>query len=463
LQEPPSNYLAFYSIYEGYRKSLKRQDTIKGVILLYIFISVSGFLPAQENAPPLRALTLEEACRLAERNSIALQKQAIDVELDRIAAKNLWAQVFPSITAGGSARYSIPLTSDAPKNPATSADPVYRASLELSLRLSAGLPLTMANISLAYKNSLLNYEQARRALMNETSKTFYSLLAQKNNLLVLEGTMRLAAEQLERDRIGRQNGYVGELDFLSAQVSAERSKLNYNRAQVDYYNALGKFFTALGLVQNEPPNLEGRLEIAPLSLDPQALINERLARRPDMLAQRNHIERLQNARAESFLSAKVPSVGLSATWGASIKDGLDDLVSAGISVTIPIDSWIPRSKGDQAVQRSDGEYQKARLELQNMENNARQEIRSFTDSISHTWAEVEIARLQAGYAQRAYELAEQSYRRGTMNFFDFETARNRLTDARQQLLQSELAYKILVLDLASSLNMEENELLRYSR
>ncbi|MDR0447647.1 MAG: TolC family protein [Treponema sp.] len=418
-----------------------------------LFILVTGFLYAQD----IR-LTLEDACVLAEQNSIALQKQAVDLEFDRIKAKSLWAQVFPTINVSGGARYSIPLNSDAPKT-----DPSYTATLNLRLGLSAGLPLTMTNISLAYKNNLLNYEQARRVLVNQTAKTFYSLLAQKDRLQVLEGTMRLAAEQLARNRIARQSGYIGELDFLSTQVGAERARLNHSRALTDYQNALGKFLAALGLDPNKPVILVGDSGITKLSLNSEVLIHERLALRPDIIYQRNEIERLKNTRAETFLSSKAPSVDLFASWGASAKSGFDDMLSAGISVTIPIDPWVPRTRTDQAVKRSDGEYQKAQLELISMEDNARQEIQSYTDSIGNTWTEVEIARLQAGYAQRAFELAEQFYRRGTMSYLDFEAVRNRLDDARQQQFQSELAYKILVLDLASSLNMEEGELKNYSR
>jgi multidrug efflux system outer membrane protein len=427
---------------------------IKKYIAL-LFICIPGLISAQERSA--RVLTLEEACTLAEKNSIALQKQAIDLELDRVAAKNLWAQVFPSISVSGGARYNIPINSHAQMTDS------YTASVGLSLRLNAGLPYTMANISLAYKNSLLNYEQARRLLQNQTSKNFFSLAAQMERVLFLEGAMRLALEQLERDRIARQSGYVGELDYLSAQVGAERAKLAYNRASADYQNDLVKFLSALGLDIGETVTLEGKPEIAKLTLDPDILILERLAQRPDIVAQHNEIERLKNARAGNFLSTKGPSVNLSADWGASLKNGFNDLISAGISVSIPIDPWIPKTTGDQAVKRSDANYQKALLDLQNLGDNAKQEIRSFTDSINNTWAEVEISRLQSSYAQRAYELAEQAYRRATMNFLDFETARNRLIDARQQFFQSELSYKILVLDLASALNMEEGELIKYSR
>jgi outer membrane protein TolC len=81
--------------------------------------------------------------------------------------------------------------------------------------------------------------------------TFFSLVTQNERLVFLEGAMRLALEQLERDRIARQSGYVGELDYLSAQVSAERAKLAYNRLLADYQNSLGKFLVALGISSGE--------------------------------------------------------------------------------------------------------------------------------------------------------------------------------------------------------------------
>lgn len=431
--------------------------TAKAVLLCSLLSA--AVLAAQETGSPeasgLRILTLEEACELALQNSISLQTRAIDLELDRISAKSLWAQVFPSISAGGSVAYEFPVQDDAPRT-----SPSYTARLRLSLGLSAGLPYTMKNISLAYKSGLLNYEQASRQLLAETSRTFYTLLAGKMNLEVLEGAMRLAGDQLERDRVSRQNGYIGELDFLSSTFSAEDAGLKYNRALSDYRIGVGNFLFALGLAAAEAEGvvLEGTAEITKLDLDAEALIRTGLPRRPDIMLHHNEIERLKNARNETALSAKGPSVSLGASWGASRANGFDDTVSADVSVTIPIDPWIPRTKRDQDVKRASAAYQKALLELGDMENAARQEIRGYADNIRNTWRELEIARLQAASAERAYELASQAYRQGAMNFFNFETVRNRLTAARQGLLQSEFDYKILVLDLAASLNMEEGEL-----
>jgi outer membrane protein TolC len=399
-----------------------------------------------------QSLTLDQACELALKNNIDLQQEAINLELDRISAKSLWAQVFPSISAGGGMSYTIPVKDDVQRS-----DPSYTATFRVSLGLNAGLPYTMKAISLAYKSGLLNFEQARRHLVLETAKSFYDLLAQKDNLQVLEGAMRLAAEQLERDRIARQNGYVGELTYLSSSLSAEQAKLDYNRALSEYHNGLGNFLAALGMEQSDI-SLKGAIEIAEMSLDPEVLIQTYLPRRPDLMFQYNEIERLKNARNAAVLAAKAPTVDLSASWGAVYPDGFNDVVSAGISVTIPVNPWIPRTIQNQALRVPGAAYERALLELQNVERNARQEIRNYTESIRNTWAEVEIARQRVRYAERAYELAEQAYRTGSMNFLDYETMRNNLTQSRQKLLQSELAYKILVLDLASSLDMDESEL-----
>jgi outer membrane protein TolC len=100
------------------------------ILFCFPLVIMAALLPAQS-----LTLTLEEACELALKNSISLQQEAINLELDRAAAKNLWAQVFPTISAGGRMAYNIPLNDDAPRG-----DPSYSATLSLSLALNGGLP-----------------------------------------------------------------------------------------------------------------------------------------------------------------------------------------------------------------------------------------------------------------------------------------------------------------------------------
>ncbi|MDR2210579.1 MAG: TolC family protein [Spirochaetaceae bacterium] len=403
---------------------------------------------------PVRVITLEEACQRAEENSLDLKKAALDLELSRIQAKNLWAQVLPSLSASGSMGHRFPLHDTAPRT-----DPSLSAGLRLSLGLSAALPYTMKKISLTYQKNLADHDRARRQLVLASSKTFYSLLTQKKYLEVLEGTMSLAVEQLERDRIARQNGYIGELEFLSSSLSTEKARLAHNKALSEYRLQLRDFLAALGIEDQPGISLEGAVEISKIAPDPEALITLYLPRHTELQARRAELDRLRVLRNETALSTKGPSVNFSSSWGVSKAGGFDDSVSGDVSVTIPLDPWIPRSRQDQTFKQAGVEYEKARLDLQDAENSARREIRSYTERIETTWTEVETARLNSDYAQRAYDLAVQAHRMGTMNFLDFETIRHRLTEARQQQFESELAYRILILDLASILNIEEDQLL----
>ncbi|MDR2073246.1 MAG: TolC family protein [Spirochaetaceae bacterium] len=403
----------------------------------------------------VRVITLDGVRTLVLENSVSLKKEALDLELSRLQAKNLWAQVLPSLSAGGAIGHSFPLH-DAP-----STEPSLSASFRLSLGLSAAIPYTMKRISLSYQKSLADYTRSRQQLVLASSKAFFSLLTQQNYLTVLEGTMNLAVEQLERNRVARQNGYIGELDFLSSSLSAEKARLAYTKALSEYRLALRDFLVTLGIGEQDEVRLEGNVEITEIAPDPEELITLYLPRHLELQSRRNEVERLRITRNETALSTMGPSVNLSTSWGVSKAGGFNDSISGDVSVSIPLDPWIPRSRQDQILRQARVEYEKALMDLQDIENSARREIRGYVERIKTTWTEVEIARLNSGYAQRAYDLAAQAYRMGTMNFLDFETMRNRLTEARQQQFESELAYRLLILDLALILNIEEEVLLQF--
>jgi outer membrane protein TolC len=420
---------------------------LRALCCCFLFLASLPLYPEQD---PL-GLTLEEACERALAANAELQKEALDLGLAKTKAGSAWAELFPTISAGAGMEYGIPLSGPA-------VGPEYSATARLSLGLNAGLPYTLKSNALEYRIALITYENQRRSLIIETAKTFYSLLAEEQNLLVLESARQLAEEQLQRDRVARQSGYLGELDFLSSSLSAETAKLNHSSALSDYSTGLGKFLVGLGLDQHIQVRLQGTIEIVRFSGDPEELIAEALPRRLDLNVQRFGIELQEYKHAAAVLAAKAPSLDFNGSWGGTSSRGWDKTISAGVSVSIPLDPWIPNSKRNQTLQSAGVETEKARLDLTDKENAARTEIRSLVLGLENGWNEVETARLRVSIAERVYELSEQGYRRGTLNFLDFETVRNRLTTARQELLQSEIKYKLLFLDLAYALNADEAEL-----
>jgi outer membrane protein TolC len=64
-------------------------------------------------------------------------------------------------------------------------------------------------------------------------------------------------------------------------------------------------------------------------------------------------------------------------------------------------------------------------------------------------------------AQRTVDAADEGFRNGTVPFQELEDRRRDLSNARQALLQGELNYQNLLLDLAAALNVEWRILTRH--
>jgi outer membrane protein TolC len=418
---------------------------------------------AAETGAPL-VLTLEEAVSRALDNSLNLKKSLIDLSTADYSSKRLWAEIFPTLNGTLGLNYQA---NNVSKDGMEFEEPnfSYSTSFGLTLNFNAGIPYAMKLLRLAYQTQLLSYEDAGRQLEIETAKSFYTLTAGRENLTQLEEALKLAEQQSEKNRTAFQSGIIPERTLLQSQLSVETAKYNLSTARTTHDNQLNQFLNALGIPQGTPVVLEGSFAIVRIDEDPEELIREYLPRRPDIVKQRQEIERLEYTEKQSVLSAKAPSLSLQTQWrGGSGSGGFGadftDSLSGSASVSIPITPWIPGTKGSQQIRGAGANVEKARLELRNIEDTAAAQIRSYTASLRNSWDSLEIARLRVSIAERTYELTEQGFRGGAVDFLDLESIRNDLASARQQLLERERDYQITTLDLAKALNRDWKQFTR---
>ncbi|MDR2741085.1 MAG: TolC family protein [Treponema sp.] len=421
----------------------------------------------QEGKPETLFLSPERAVELALDQSLNLQKSFIDLNTAGIAANNLWAEVFPDISLSGGVSYRTPLVTG---TPFAAGGFGYTASAGLSLRLNPSLPRTMKIIDLTYRAQLLNYENARRQLEIQVSKTFFGLLAEKQNLAHLEEIRALAEQQFERNQTAFANGLIGQLVVLQSRLGAETARMNVSRAEAAYNVKLGEFLALLGLDRGMAALagivLEGKIEIARVEVDSEQLIRDHLGNRPDIVSQRQNIERLELARRQAVMNSRAPTLSLSAQWNGTgpgtsgLTGGFTDTLSGSLTLGIPIESWIPGTRGHQALGVAGAGVEKARLDLKDAESRAMQEIRSLAENLKASWDGIEIARLRVEIAERAYELTAGGFRNGTVEYLTLQEARNDMAEARQQVLEGELAYQTMILDLAAALNIDWKMLMR---
>jgi outer membrane protein TolC len=404
-------------------------------------------------------LSLDDAIEQGIENSLDLKKSLIDLSTAEYSANRLWSEVFPTISGSLGASYESSLFSgngfEVNKGGLRNS-----ASLGLNVTLNAGIPYAMKNIKLAYQTRLLSYADARNQLELQITKNFYSLIADRDNLASLDYTLQLAQRQYERDQVAFNNGLVGELSLMQSRLGLENARYNLSAARSAHANRMADFLSQLGIVQDEDTALEGKIEIIKVEAEAEQLIREYLPRRPDMVSRRQEIERLENAEKQTSFSARAPSLTLSAQWGSSNFDPFTDSLTGRATLNIPINPWIPGTAQSQSVRSAKNAVEKARLDLQSVENAAAAQIRSLAASLRNSWDSIEIARLSLGVAERGYELTEQGFRNGTVESLKLEDARNNLVNARQRLLQSELSYFNMILDISAALNINWKDLMK---
>jgi outer membrane protein TolC len=404
------------------------------------------------------SLSLDDAIKQGIENSLDLKKSLIDLSTAEYSANRLWSEVFPTINGTLGTAYSSSLFSGDDKDGLTNS-----ASLGLSLTLTAGIPYAMKNIRLAYQTRLLSYEDARNQLELQITKNFYSLIADRDNLASLDYTLQLAQRQYERDQVAFNNGLVGELSLMQSRLGLENARYNLSAARSVYANHMADFLSLLGIAHNAAladTALEGKIEILKVEADAEQLIREYLPRRPDIVSKRQEIERLENAGKQAAFSARAPSLRLAADWNSRSFDPFSDTLSGSATLNIPIDPWIPGTARSQSVRAAKNAVEKARLDLQSVEDAATAQIRTLAASLRNSWDSIEIARLSLSVAERGYELTELGFRNGTVESLKLEDARNNLVNARQRLLQSELSYFNMILDISAALNINWKDLMK---
>ena len=410
-------------------------------------------------------LTLDNAVNIALENNLSLRRTEIDLAASGYSEKNLWSVIFPVINANASATYRNSLFSDTTlQNSGFS----YQIDFGINIGLNTGLPFIFRSIRLAHQANILRYEDARNQLAILVTKRFYALITEKNNLSLLEEVLNLAQRQYTRSETLFRNGFVGELSLTQSRLTLENARYNLSAGQIIYDNNMAEFLSLLGLPIDENVTLSGEVNIVRIQADAEALINEYLHQRPDILRNKQEIERLTNLHRQAVANNRTPSISLSGSYSGRVSGSLNplssnpytDTLSATAAINIPIDSWIPGTSRSQTISAASDSVEKAILDLQMTENAAKTQIRTLTASLRNSWDNIRIANLGFQSAQRSYQLTEQGFQNGTIEALALQDSRNNMANARQRLLQAEFSYMNMILDLSAALNIDWKHLIQ---
>ncbi|MDR0323169.1 MAG: TolC family protein, partial [Treponema sp.] len=287
-----------------------------------------------------------------------------------------------------------------------------------------------------------------------------SLIADKNNLLLLEEVFNLAQRQYERSQVLFRNGLANQLSLMQSEMAYENARYNLSVANISYTNSMSEFLAMLGKPMDTQVILLGDVNITRIVADAEALIRQYLDERPDIVRGKQEIERLETAEKQLVMQNRAPSVTLRMSWSSNQSNPFSDSLMGSATLNIPVESWIPGTGRNQSIRSANNSVEKAKLDLAIAEDSAKTQIRSLTALLSNYWDSILIARLGYQTSQRSYQLTEQGFNNGIIESLVLEDSRNNMTNARQRLLQSELAYFNMILDLSAAINVSWDYLIK---
>ena len=428
---------------------------IKYLFCLFVILSFVCYLGFSQE------ITVEQAIELAKENNPDLKKQKLTLEDAKRKAQNKWNKFLPNMSASANLSNGHDF--------AGSSNWDWRASAGANLSFSFALPSTIQQTQLNYLIEQANYQKLESQTISSVSTTFYSLIAEQQNIQILKESQNLAKNVYEQTRRNYNNGLASELNLLKSQYSYLSIEPQIQQAQTSYKNNLANFGLKIGIEDTSNLKLKGEIQLEKVNLPSvEELTSTYLEKRHDVILSDLSVKQAELAKKTQGAS-KLPSLSLSEklSWGQNKaynaenpQEGISPLSVNGsfsVGVNIPLSSWIPGSQDNLTGKTNQDNITKAELSAEQTKKVARNDIESKVQELNRLWNLIDVSKLNVSIATRSYELAQDGYRAGLVSQTDLETTRQQMVNAQLSHLQTQIKYLSANYDTAYALNMSIEE------
>lgn len=416
--------------------------------------------PALVSAEPL-SMSLEDALRNARDNNSSLESARITLGLTENEAASAWNVFLPSLSVSGrlSSAHALPGSGvEVDSSTATTAT----ISGSASLSLQGGVGETLKQKALAKEAAQVTYRKAEADLEVQVKKTYFTLVTQQKSLEVSEKNLELAREQEKRVGENYRSGLSSELDLLSAQYTRASLEPDLLALRQTRANALKAFNILLGLpMETELVLTDSVASDAPAIIKPDSL-NEYVERRFDVASAYYALQTAKSQRTASTINRYGPTLSLSESVSASANPPSEleapKTGSLTLSVSIPLDGYIPGSSASVSAKKAAGAVERAQITLDDARRSALKEIESLFASIDQLRETVRLTEFNERIALRKYELSTQGYDSGLVTQGALDDARQNHLSAQLKVLSARNSLQTGIIDLAYAMNVEVTSL-----
>ena len=433
-------------------------------LFLIILLLAAGTLSVFAETGTIQTLTVDEAVRIALENNLSLKQNALDLGINKRNADRSWNSLLPAL--GASAMISHPTSITGSIEPASPAQLANRDVWTPGFSLSAGLTISVSvieNIRKAqsdYQTGLISNEAMRQEIELQVRKLFYQLI-------MLDSNRELAAQNLQNSQTRYEQtaalvriGQSSKLDELSARVDMENLRPAAINTTILYENAMDSFKTILGIPAETNIALDGYLSqtlVCAVELDRDNIIADTRSN-GSLEASRlmQSIRSMEAQRNSVRSSAYIPNIRLS--WSSSPlyniqNNSWSDNGSFSVSLGISVDNFLPWSNTKTQIDNLNDNIRSAHIQLTDSLRNRDNRISQYARTVENILKSLDAMTLNVELAQSTYEMMEDAYSRGVVDYQRLRNAGDSIGQARNQLFQEQYNLISTLLDLEKELNI----------
>jgi len=311
--------------------------------------------------------------------------------------------------------------------------------------------MQLKQLQLSLENAQLSYALQLLSLEKQVTQAFYYVYQQQQSLEIARQAFVNMQQSYEISKNKVDAGLSAREEMFQAELNLATTKSDYENKQVAFENAKDDFKVLIGMSLYEDFNVLPNIAVDTIPIDVSFAIEHGLKNRMELRQREITIENsqfdlIQTKALNEFKGSLGLSVGL---FGDNEKfdkvyANPTDNESVSLQLTIPLWDWGEKKS---RIKASEASLESNRVSLDEEENNVILGIRKIYRNLINLQNQIEITKKSITNAQLTYDLNLEKYKNGDLTGMDLNIYQNQLSEKQLSYTNALISYKLELLNL----------------
>jgi outer membrane protein TolC len=311
--------------------------------------------------------------------------------------------------------------------------------------------LQLKELQLALENTQLNYAIQLLSLEKSVTQAYYYVYQQQQSLDISNQAYLNMQKSYEVSKNKVDAGISAREEIFQAELNLASSKSDFENKQVALENAKDEFKLLIGMSLYDDIIVLPNIAVDTVQIDVAFAIDQGLANRMELRQQKINIETsefdlIQTKALNEFKGSLGLSVGLfgdNEKFG-NIYESPTDNETVSLSFTIPLWDWGERKS---RIKATEATIESANISFEEEQNNIILDVRKVYRNLLNLQNQIGIAKQNVTNAQLTYDLNLEKYKNGDLTGMDLNIYQNQLSEKQLSFTNSLITYKLELLNL----------------